>query len=163
MNTLLKTTLIAATLASLNVNAGISVGDDNTAEFTFGGTIAKMCKVTSTNAETSTLVLGASPQTQPIGTMEVWCNTGSNATTKYASANNGVLKSGDNEIAYTLTVGSIKSDMSLTTEQTLSATAAGSNRAGDSEAHILQITPQSNGLDLAGTYSDTITVTVSFN
>ncbi|MFT4926739.1 MAG: spore coat protein U-like protein [Phenylobacterium sp.] len=164
MNTLLKSILVASAVTSMSAASQITVSDTNTAIFNIGGTIDAMCKVNSTgSAGASSLLIDETNTTQDIGTLAVWCNTGRNATTKYASANNGFLVDGSNKVAYTLDVGSIASDIDLATDYTASATAAGTDKTGTSEDHILKITPLSTGLDAAGNYSDTITVTVSYN
>lgn len=164
MKTLMKTIVAASALASMTATANISVSDTNTAVFNIGGTIEPMCKVNSVaSASAQTLIFNETNATQDIGTLAVWCNTGNNATTKYASANNGFLVDGANKIGYTLDVGSIASAIDLTSEYTAANTDAGSDRNGTSSDHVLKITPKSTGLDYAGTYSDTITVTVSYN
>ncbi|MCJ8272196.1 MAG: hypothetical protein MJK04_22705 [Psychrosphaera sp.] len=169
MKLLTKTLIIASTVASLSVTslsaiAAISVTDTNSASFDFGGTIEAMCKVNSTgSANASALVIDETNTTQDIGSLEVWCNTGSNATTKYASLNNGFLVDGANKVAYTLDVGNFANNVDLSSEYTASATEAGTDKTGTSKSHTLKITPLSTGLDMAGNYSDTITVTVSYN
>lgn len=164
MKTLIKTIVAGSVLASMTATADISVSDTNTAVFNIGGTIEPMCKVKSlASAGAASLVIDENNTTQDIGTLEVWCNTGRNATTKYASANNGFLVDGANKIGYTLDVGSIASAVDLTSEYTASSTNAGTGRNGASENHTLKVTPKSTGLDYAGSYSDTITVTVSYN
>ena len=164
MKLLQKSLLIASMVASMSTTAAISVSDTNSAVFNIGGTIEAMCKVNSTgSAGASSLVIDESNTTQDIGTLEVWCNTGRNATTKYSSANNGFLVDGSNKIAYTLDVGNFANSIDLASDYTASATEAGSDKNGTSKAHALKITPISTGLDYAGEYSDTITVTVSYN
>ena len=168
MNTFTKSIVIASTLvsaiASASTVAAIKVSDTNTAVFNIGGTIDPMCKVNSTgHANASSLIIDQSNTTQEVGTLRVWCNTGGSATTKYSSANNGYLVSGQNRVAYTLDVGNFASNVDLTSDYTASNTAAGFDRNGASEAHTLKVTPLSTGLDAAGEYSDTITVTVSYN
>lgn len=168
MNTFTKSIVIASTLAtaiaSVSATAAIKVSDNNTAVFNIGGTIDPMCKVNSQgHANAAALILDETNATQEVGTLRVWCNTGGNATTKYASANNGYLVSGEHRIAYTLDVGNFLSNVDLTSDYTASSTSAGFDRNGASEAHALKVTPLSTGLDAAGDYSDTITVTVSYN
>ena len=159
-----KIALLATMVASLPAIGQISVTDTNSAVFNIGGTIQPLCKVKSVAAAgASSLVIDATNATQDIGSLEVWCNTGRNATTKYASANNGFLVDGNNKIAYTLNVGNIASNVDLASEYTAANTDAGTDRNGTSKSHALKVTPQSTGLDYAGTYSDTITVTVSYN
>jgi spore coat protein U-like protein len=161
---LVVATAIVSALSSVAATAAIKVSDSNTAVFNIGGTIDAMCKVNSTgHANASSLVLDQNNATQEIGVLEVWCNTGDNATTKYSSANNGFLVSGDDKIAYTLDVGNFASAVDLATDYTADTTAAGTDKNGSAESHTLKITPQSTGLDAAGDYADTITVTVSYN
>lgn len=164
MNTLIKTIVAATVLVATSANADISVTDTNQAVFNFGGTIEPMCKVKSNaSAGASNLVIDENNATQNIGSLEVWCNTGRSATTKYASQNNGFLVDGANKIGYTLDVGGFASNVDLASEFTAATTDAGTDRNGTSKSHDLKITTKSTGLDYAGTYSDTITVTVSYN
>ena len=168
MKTLIKTiaaaSIFATTLVTGSANAGISVTDTNQAVFNFGGTIEPMCKVKSTaSSSAANLTIDENNATQDIGTLEVWCNTGRSATTKYASQNNGFLVDGANKIGYTLDVGSFANAVDLASEYTAANTDAGADRNGTSKSHALKITTKSTGLDYAGTYSDTITVTVSYN
>jgi hypothetical protein len=164
MNTLLKTIIFASAVTSVSATAAITVSDTNSAIFNIGGTIDAMCKVKSTgSANAAALIIDESNTTQDIGTLEVWCNTGRNATTKYSSSNNGFLVDGANKIAYTLDVGSFASAIDLASDYTASATEAGTDKTGSTKSHALKITPISTGLDYAGQYSDTITVTVSYN
>lgn len=164
MKTLINTIAAATVLTAMSANAGISVTDTNQAVFNFGGTIEPMCKVKSTaSASAANLTIDQNNATQDIGTLEVWCNTGRSATTKYASANNGFLVDGANKIGYTLDVGSFANAVDLASEYTAANTDAGADRNGTSKSHDLKITTKSTGLDYAGSYSDTITVTVSYN
>lgn len=164
MKTLLKTALIASAFTSLAATATMYDTDTDSAVFNIGGTIEEMCKVKSTsNLSASSLVIDASVKVQDIGTLEVWCNTGRAAVTKYSSANKGYLVSGDNKVAYTLDVGTLASDIILSNEYTVSGTTAGSDVNGETESHALKIRPIATGLEFAGKYSDTITVTVSYN
>lgn len=144
--------------------AAVDVSDSNTASFNFGGTIAAMCKIKSSDtAGASNIALAQSNAAQDIGTVEVWCNTGRNATTEYASANNGFLVSGSEKIAYTLNVADNASNIDLASDYINNDSQAGSDISGTTHTQKLQITPQANGLESAGDYSDTITVTVTYN
>jgi spore coat protein U-like protein len=73
------------------------------------------------------------------------------------------LVDGSKKIAYTLDVGTFANAIDLSSEYTASATEAGTDNNGTSKSHTLKVTPISTGLDAAGSYSDTITVTVSYN
>ncbi|WP_462151921.1 hypothetical protein [Pseudoalteromonas xiamenensis] len=168
MNTLLKTLLVATAITSAAANAAnVTSTSASEAKFSFAGKIDPMCKTSSgtTNSVTN-LVLDASQQVQDIGTLDVWCNTGKNATTEYTSANGGFLVADNaqsSKIAYMLTVDGI-SDINLQTgKYSHTATLAGTGTSGETKATALKIKPLSNGLNDAGTYSDTITVTVSPN
>ncbi|WP_440056765.1 hypothetical protein ACSLBF_17960 (plasmid) [Pseudoalteromonas sp. T1lg65] len=164
MKTLLKSLFVASAITSISAAAAVSDTSGTEAKFSFEGTIEPMCKTDSGTNSVTGLILDASKQTQEIGTLDVWCNTGENATTEYTSANGGYLVSGDNKIAYTLDIGDTTGvELQNGTFKHSKATAAGTGRFGETKATALKITPQSNGLDSAGTYSDTITVTVSPN
>lgn len=165
MKTLLKTALIASAFTSMAATAAISDSDTNTAVFNIAGTVQDTCKVKSNSAaNASSLVIDSTQTLQSIGTLEVWCNTGRNATTTYSSANKGKLVNADNkEVAYTLDVGNIQSGINLSTDYTAASTDAGTGVSGASNSHDLKIKPLSTGLEYAGEYTDTITVTVSPN
>ncbi len=160
MNTLLKTTLIASTFTSMAAMANVTGSEGNTASFGISGTISEKCRVTSV-ADNTELVLDENNSEHTIGTLNVWCNNGNNASTKYSSANGGFLRIGatTNEIAYQLQIGSA-GFISLTSDKDV-VTTAGNGNSGAVMSHVLKIKPQSNGLEDAGTYTDTITVTVS--
>ena len=164
MKTLLKTALIVSAFTSIAASANISLSDTNSAVFNIGGTVDNLCKVKS-NADSgaSSILIDSTQTLQDIGTLEVWCNTGESTTTTYTSANSGFLVSGANKVAYTLNVGKLASDISLNRTYTAKNTAAGSGTEGDTELHALKIKPLSTGLEFAGQYADTITVTVSYN
>ncbi|ODB35677.1 hypothetical protein BB427_17070 [Pseudoalteromonas sp. BMB] len=166
MNTLLKSLFVASAITSMTAAAAVVETTGNEASFTFEGTIEAMCKTDSGSNSVTNLNLDSTQETQEIGTLDVWCNTGENATTEYSSANGGFLvaDNGKNsKIAYTLDIGSTSGvDLQSGTYKHL-ATLAGTGSAGETQATTLKITPQSNGLNDAGTYSDTITVTVSPN
>lgn len=167
MQTLLKATLSVSVFTAMavtaTVTATVSDSDTDTAVFNLGGTIEETCKVKGTkNANISSLVIDSSNTAQEIGRLEVWCNTGRNATTKYSSANDGYLVNGNNKVAYTLDIGNEANDLDLSREYTVSSTEAGSGVTGETKAQTLKIKPLATGLDIAGEYSDTITVTVSY-
>ncbi|KJY92513.1 hypothetical protein CWB89_12270 [Pseudoalteromonas piscicida] len=166
MNTLLKSLFVASAITSMTAAAAVVETTGNEASFTFEGTIEAMCKTDSGSNSVTNLNLDSTQETQEIGTLDVWCNTGENATTEYSSANGGFLVADNgksSKIAYTLDIGSTSGvDLQSGTYKHLT-TLAGTGSAGDTQATTLKITPQSNGLNDAGTYSDTITVTVSPN
>ena len=148
---------------SSNALANINTADTSSTTFHFGGTIAASCKVNSNaSLNANSLNLLDNSASQDIGTLEVWCNTGGNATTRYRSANQGFLVSGDNKIPYSLSLGQDE-NISLSQEHINNATTAGTGTDGQTEAQLLKVTTQGTGLDSAGDYSDTITVTVAYN
>ena len=164
MNTLIKSVSLVTTVGSLSALAAVSVSDTNSTSFNFSGTIEPVCKVKGTDSNgATTMVIDQNNTTQDIGSLEVWCNTGRTATTNYSSANNGFLVDGNNKIAYTLSVGDGSAAIDLAGGYTDVNTATGSDANGTGKSRALKITPQSNGLDAAGQYSDIITVTVSYN
>ncbi|MEJ6476610.1 hypothetical protein [Pseudoalteromonas piscicida] len=166
MKTLLKTLFVASAITSMSAAAAVVTTTGNEASFTFEGTIQPMCKTDSGSNSVTNLNLDATQETQEIGTLDVWCNTGKNAVTEYSSANGGYLMADNQQkskIAYTLDIGTTAGvDLQNGTYRHLT-TLAGTGTSGETQATALKITPQSNGLDDAGTYSDTITVTVSPN
>lgn len=146
-----------------NALANIKTTDTSSTTFHFGGTVAASCKVNSNAAlNANSLNLLDNTASQDIGTLEVWCNTGGNATTRYSSANQGFLVSGDSKIPYSLSLGQ-DANISLQQEHVNSTTTAGTGVEGQSEAQLLKVITQGTGLDSAGDYSDTITVTVAYN
>jgi spore coat protein U-like protein len=164
MNTLIKSVSLVTTVGSLSALAAVSVSDTNSASFNFSGTIEPVCKVKGSDSNGATaMVIDQNNTTQDIGSLEVWCNTGRTATTNYSSANKGFLVDGSNQIAYTLSVGDGSAAIDLAGGYTDANTETGSDSNGTGKTSALKITPQSNGLDAAGQYSDTITVTVSYN
>ncbi|NOU51476.1 hypothetical protein HG263_13145 [Pseudoalteromonas sp. JBTF-M23] len=166
MNTLLKSLFVASAITSLSAAAAVTTSSSNQASFSFEGTIAPLCKTSSGSNSVTGLKLDASQETQTIGTLDVWCNTGENATTEYTSANGGFLKADNaqgSKIAYTLDIGDTTGIDLQTGSYKHASTLAGTGVDGDTQATALKITPKSNGLNDAGTYSDTITVTVSPN
>ena len=162
MKTLIKSVVAIATIAAFNATAAIKVADTESSSFDIGGNIVEECKVTST-ANGNQLKLD-SAEAQAVATVEIWCNTGqSTASTTYRSTNAGFLKNADRagkDIAYTVSVAN--SNFALTTEQTINQ-AADSGVDGATKTETVSITPTVNGLEYAGNYSDTITVTVALN
>ncbi len=105
-------------------------------------------------------MLDETQQLQEIGSLNVWCNTGSPAQTTYSSENNGFLINPNTleKIQYKLDFGGALT--SLATDH-IDSTTAGTGKTGTTASQVLKIKPESNGLEGAGVYSDIITVTVS--
>ncbi|MFC0118720.1 hypothetical protein [Pseudoalteromonas xiamenensis] len=167
MHTSIKNLSIVLAIASMPLAANVTDLSGNEAKFSFEGAVEPACKTSSGTNTVTGLTLDASQKTQDIGTLDVWCNTGENATTEYSSANGGFLVADNaqgSKLAYTLNIGDTSGiDLQSGTYKHVKATVAGSGIAGETKATSLKITPQSNGLNEAGTYSDTITVTISAN
>lgn len=149
---------------SASVDAKISVEDGAQTSFEIGGSIAAECKVANAANENATALDLSSATAQSAGRLSVWCNTGQQlADTTYSSANNGFLidESG-NQIAYSINVGDQANSLSLNSPQTIQQ-ANGSGTDGNTQATDLAIVPQVNGFESSGSYSDTISVTVTYN
>lgn len=151
-------------IAVQQANAKISLEDTAQTSFDIGGEIAAECKVSNATSDNATSLDLSNAAAQTAGTLSIWCNTGQNvADTTYSSANNGFLidESG-NQIAYNINVGDQANSLSLSSPQTVQQ-ANGSGTAGDTESTNVAIIPQVNGFESSGAYSDTISVTVTYN
>ncbi|OHU88470.1 MULTISPECIES: hypothetical protein [Pseudoalteromonas] len=167
MITILKPLFAISAIISLSTMSAVTETTGSEAQYSFTGTVEPMCKTSSGTNSVTGLNLSTASQAQEIGTLDVWCNTGENATTTYSSANGGYLvadNAQNSKLAYTLNIGDTTGiDLQAGAYEHLNATAAGTGSSGETQATLLKITPQVNGLNEAGTYSDTITVTVSAN
>ncbi|MCC2607276.1 hypothetical protein [Planctobacterium marinum] len=166
MNTFIKTIAFSTLATSLNVAATISVDDTEQTSFDIGGEILPECKVNRTQANGATSLDLASTNSQDVASVEIWCNTGQGtANTTYSSANGGVLKNDTHsgkDIGYLLDISDTATGLSLTSDQEVNQS-SGSDVKGDSVAKTVSIRPQVSGFEYEGSYSDTITVTVSYN
>ncbi|MFC3030997.1 hypothetical protein ACFOEE_00430 [Pseudoalteromonas fenneropenaei] len=167
MHSILKSLLLVAVVTAMPVVSNVTDATTAQAKFSFEGAVEPACKTSSGINSIAGLTLDTSQQAQEIGTLEVWCNTGENATTEYSSLNGGFLVANNaqgSKMAYTLDIGDTTGvDLQNGIYKHLQATVAGTGNTGDTKATSLKITPLANGLNAAGTYSDTITVTVSAN
>ena len=166
MKTLIKTIALTALAIAVNANATISVSDNQQTSFDIGGSIAPECKVNQIQAPGAASLDLSSATAQNVANVEIWCNTGqSSANTTYASTNNGVLKNSKHEgkdIAYLVDISDTATGLSLTSAQQVSQS-SGADINGDSEVKTVSIRPQITGFEYEGAYTDTITVTVSYN
>lgn len=89
-----------------------------------------------------------------VGSVTESCNSGNGYSISLASANSGKLKSGSNEIAYTVDYDS--SAGSLTSQMVVQRATAQSGKKSD-----LKVTVPISSQHVAGDYSDTITVTIA--
>lgn len=168
MKNVIKTLIALSVLSTVSVNATAAATftgteTDNTS-FTVSGTIESECKVTSALATGADELDLASSSFQDAASVNIWCNTGTNATTSttYSSTNGGVLKDAVSgvEIAYQLDLGA--GGVSLTSDQVVNQ-AAGSGDTGTAVSTDITIKTLASALQQSGTYTDTITVTVAAN
>lgn len=157
-------TFVASGLSASSSFAAISLTDTSQSSFNIGGFISPECKVNNVANNTSTALDLTSTSAQTASSVSVWCNTGqSAANTTYASDNDGFLvNETGNRIAYNINVGDQGNDISLSTPQSISQQ-SGFGENGEEQVTDVAIVPQVNGLEFSGTYSDTISVTVSYN
>lgn len=160
----LSFTMVTLLMMSATSHAAMSVAGENNISLELSGSIEPMCKVRN-NVKSRSLNLDLSSNTaQKTNNVFLWCNTGQrNASATYSSLNNGVLinDSGDS-IPYLLTVANTANNLSLVAPQTVSQR-TGSGTSGADKGRVIKIKPQINGFERAGTYRDTIAVTVSFD
>lgn len=168
MKTINKTLIAIAAFTALNANAKIALDADDNTSFDIGGEITSECKIDNTSSNDALDLNLASSEAQSVASVEIWCNTGqSTASTTYSSLNNGKLKNGTNsgqDISYLLDIADTANGtgLDLSTARTVSQ-ASGIGTSGESESKSISIRPQVSGYEYAGTYSDTISVTVSYN
>ena len=174
MKSLTKTLIAASFLTSFVASATeIGLSETSTDSFTIGGTIESECKVSTTSNDSSldlTGESGSNPQTS--AAVNTWCNTGdSTVTTTFSSLNGGnLINEHGNTIAYTINVGdaelgdSVATGLSLSSDQDVELgldTDEADVKSGQQTSRNVSIIPAATGYDYAGTYTDTITVTVS--
>lgn len=164
MKTLIKTIAIVSSIAALNANATISVSDTDQTSFDIGGQILPECKVSNYSPERSTSLDLASSESQTTASVSIWCNTGQGtASTTYSSANAGFLVNENGQkIAYSVDISGTANDLSLTSDQTVNQV-SGSGVQGAEQTRSVSVKPIITGFEYAGTYSDTIAVTVAYN
>ena len=166
MKNFVKTIAVTSAAMALQANAVINVSDTQQTSFEIAGNIQPQCKITNTATALANTLNLASSEAQNVASIEIWCNTGqNNANTTYSSNNAGVLKNATHsgrDIAYLLDVSETQNGLNLATDQTVSQT-SGIGINGETIARTIAIRPQVNGFEYEGTYSDTISVTVSIN
>lgn len=167
MKKFIKTVALLSVTAAINVNANatISVNDTNETSFEISGTILPECKVNNTTVSGATSLNLASTEAQSVASVEIWCNTGqSSANTTYESLNGGVLKNDTHtgkDIAYLVDISDTQTGVDLSTAKTISQ-GSGSDTEGLSVARTVSIRPQVTGFEYEGSYTDTISITVSY-
>lgn len=144
--------------------AAVSVSNGDIISINFGGDIEPVCKVRN-NVKNRALNIDLTSATrQNTNNVLIWCNTGqSNAQTTYESLNGGnLVNENGNTIPYLIQINQTLDNSSLSVPQTVSQR-AGSGVAGSDKGRIIRVIPQVTGFEFAGTYRDTIQVTVAVN
>lgn len=160
-----STKLIIALAAStaLYANATISVSDNDQTSFDIGGQIQPECKVNNYSPERSVSLDLASGEAQTTASVSLWCNTGQGtAKTTYSSLNKGYMVSEEGKkIAYAVDISGTVNGMLLTSAQTVNQV-TGKGVDGSEATRSVKVKPLITGFEYAGTYRDTIEVTVSY-
>lgn len=144
--------------------AAVSVSDDDNTLMDFGGSIDPVCKVRNNLKNRSLNIDLTSATRQKTNHVYIWCNTGqSSAQATYESLNGGNLVNENGHlIPYLIQIPQTVNDVSLATPQTVSQR-SGTGVNGDDQRRNIRVIPQVTGFEYAGTYQDTIQVTVSYN
>ena len=164
MKALNNTILALAVTTAFGASATISVSDTETTSFDIGGQIAPECKVSNFSPERSTTLDLASSEAQTTASISLWCNTGQGtARTTYSSVNGGfMVNENGKKIAYAVDISGTANDLRLTSAQTVNQL-VGKGTDGAEATRAVRVKPLITGFEYAGTYSDTIEVTVSYN
>ena len=144
--------------------ASISVSDGQRTDIDVSGSIDPICKVSNNVRNRATKLDLSVSKRQRTNRIFIWCNTGqSTAQTTYSSLNQGYLVNANgNKIPYLVTIPQTISGADLTTPKTVSQR-TGHGLKGQNKGRNVHIIPQVTGFEYAGTYRDTIRVTVSYN
>jgi spore coat protein U-like protein len=162
MTKLIKTISMISAAVALNAGA-VAVSDTEQTSFEIGGEILSECKVSNNTLTGATTLDLTSTTAQAAADVSIWCNTGqSTATTTYTSENAGKLvhDSAGHQIGYELEVGGQTLDLS---QARSISQIAGAGTDGSTQSTTVSIKPLVTGFEYAGAYTDTITVTVTFN
>lgn len=153
MRTILLGAIAAVTL-STTAFANTSV------DLPLSGTLPRACEISAfVNGPFDALDLTSTAE-QGAESITVNCNYGGTATVDLTSANGGELISGDNAIPYTVSIsGGLLTNASLSSEQTIGNWPAVAN---SDQSRSISVALQ-NIATVAGTYTDTITATVTPN
>jgi spore coat protein U-like protein len=164
MKNLTKTIALLSTVAALSAQANISVTDTDKTSFDIGGEIQPECKVSNSALSSATALDLSSTSAQTAANVSIWCNTGqAAASTTYSSQNAGFLvNETGKKIAYKIDIDGTASDLALTSDQVVSQE-SGQGVEGADASKSVSIKPVVTGFEYAGTYSDTIEVTVAYN
>lgn len=156
-NALIVSAIAALGFATLNAEAATS------ADLTLTGTVQQDCSVAlDTSSYTVNLVAGESDST--IATVTEVCNDSDGYVISFSSANSGILQNDDNageqknySISYNTGVGSIDSQ-SLSESRSVSYSTFTANNP---VALRMNLAAHGAGVLAAGTWSDTITVSIA--
>ena len=153
----MKNALAIISIAALGVSPAAA---QTSVQLPLSGTLAKECAISAVlNGPFDALDLTDLTE-QGAESISVNCNYGGTASVELASDNAGELRSGANGVAYTVSIsGNLLNDASLATPQTITnwpATATTDQTRGIS-------IKLANAATFAGTYTDTITATVTPN
>ena len=151
------TTLAAASIVALGVGAASA---SNSVQIPLSGTLPKACSlVANLDGPFDDLDMTSTAE-QGAESLDVICNYGGSATVEFSSANGGTLNSGSNSVPYTLSVSrGLLENVSLASPQTISNWPAAANSAQTRSLRVTLGAPAT----VAGTYTDTITATVTPN
>lgn len=144
----------AALFAATSASAQTSV------ELPLSGTLAKSCSISAyLNGPFDALNM-TSTATQGSESISPICNYGGTVTVGLSSANLGSLKSGANAVPYTVSIsGGLLTDASLSSPQSITNWPMVAN-AVQTRSISVKLT---NAATIAGTYTDTITASVTPN
>lgn len=156
MNKLNKTLMTTLVLGLLGANAQAAT----TADITLSGTVAQDCSVALSSANyTVDLLNGENDST--VATVTETCNDADGYVISFSSANSGVMQNDDNaseQKAYTVSYGTGIVAQSLSQAQSSSYS---SFTAGNAVPLKLNLAAHTSGVLAAGTWSDTITVSIA--
>lgn len=144
--------------------AVMSVQSNDSVSIDITGTIEPLCRVRNNVKSRATNLDLSTATMQKTNNVFIWCNTGqSAASATYESENSGnLVNENGNTIPYLITVPKSGSNLSLATPQTITQR-AGNGVNGSDKGRVVKVKPQVNGFEYAGTYRDTIKVTISYN
>jgi spore coat protein U-like protein len=155
----MKKLLIAAAVAALAT--GSASAQSNSVSIPLSGTLAKSCSISAfLNGPFDALDL-TSTGVQGAESLSTSCNYDGANNVTFTSANNGVLKSGNNTLAYEFGIPSANIPLAALTAPRSVAYGAGAPAGSTFTRSMVVRLPAA--ATIAGTYTDTITATVTPN
>lgn len=153
MRHMLVRAIAALLLSTTALMPAASLAQSSSGGVSLRGTMPMSCAIAVQDMNaTWNLTSGESAKT--VGAVTETCNAGNGYSISLASANGGKLKSGANEIAYTVDYDS--SAGNLTSQMVVQRASAQFGKKSD-----LKVTVPISGQHVAGDYADTITVTIA--